>query len=80
MNGDRRQDIGLKMVYGLLCTIITILLMLFFNKTYGLAETAQKLSNENKKDIAVMQQCIKAIDLNLVKIDFKLDTLLEKRK
>jgi len=80
MNGDRRQDVGLKIVYALLTGIIAIMLTVFFMKTYNLAEGATDLSQENKKDIAVLQQCIKGIDLSLAKMDIKLDTLLSVRK
>lgn len=76
LNGDRRQDVGLKVVYALLTSIIAIMLTVFFMKTYNLAEGAQILSQENKKDIAVLQQCVKNIDLSLAKMDIKLDTLL----
>jgi len=80
MNGERRQDIGLKMVYVILTAIITLLLSIFFNKTYTIAEQALTIGNENKKDVAVLQQCIKGIDLSLTKMDLKLDTLLTRKK
>jgi hypothetical protein len=76
MNGERRQDIGLKIVYVILTAIITLLMAVFFNKTYTIAEQALTMSNENKTNIAVLQQCIKSVDLALVKMDIKLDTLL----
>ena len=76
MNGERRQDIGLKMVYVILTAIITLLLSVFFNKTYTIAEQAIELGHENEKEIAVVQQCIRNIDLILAKMDIKLDTLL----
>ena len=80
LNGDRRNDIGLKLVYVILTAIITLLLSVFFNKTYSIAEEARALSNDNKTAIAVNQQCIKSIDLSLTKMDLKLDTLLAIRK
>ena len=76
LNGDRRQDIGLKMVYVVLTAIITLLMAVFFNKTYSIAADAAEIGQENRKDIAVLQQCIKTIELNLAKMDIKLDTLL----
>ena len=76
LNGDRRQDIGLKMVYVILTAIITLLMSVFFNKTYSIAIEASKMGTDNSRDIAVLQQCIKTIDLNLAKMDIKLDTLL----
>lgn len=80
MNGERRQDIGLKIVYVILTAIITLLMATFFNKTYTIAEQALALGNENKTEIAVVQQCIKGIDLSLAKMDIKLDTLLTIKK
>jgi len=76
LNGERRQDIGLKIVYVILTAIITLLMAVFFNKTYSVAEDARIGVAETKKDIAVLQQCIKGIDFSLVKMDLKLDTLL----
>ena len=76
LNGERRQDIGLKIVYVILTAIITLLMAVFFNKTYSIAESALTLGNENKIDIAVLKQCVKGIDISLTKIDLKLDTLL----
>ena len=80
LNGERRQDVGLKMVYVILTAIITLLMSVFFNKTYSIAVEAVKAGQDNSKDIAVLQQCIKGIDLNLAKIDIKLDTLLVIKK
>lgn len=76
LNGDRRQDVGLKLVYSLLTGVIAVMLTVFFIKTYNLAEGAQSLSQENRKDVAVLQQCVKSIDLTLIKMDLKLDTIL----
>ena len=80
LNGERRQDVGLKIVYVVLTAIITLLMATFFSKTYNVAETALAMSNENKRDVAVLQQCIKGIDSSLAKIDFKLDALLVIKK
>ena len=52
---------------------------IFFNKTYSIADQALAMSNENKKDIAVLAQCIKGIDLSLIRMDLKLDNLLLKK-
>jgi len=49
---------------------------IFFNKTYETAVMAMSLSNDNKRDIAVMQECVRAINSNLAKMDYKLDTLI----
>ena len=80
LNGERRQDVGLKMVYVILTAIITLLLSVFFNKTYSLAEEAYEKSYTNQKDVAVLNQCYKDIDRRLIGIDFKIDTVLAKVK
>jgi len=77
MNGERRQDIGLKMVYVILTAIITLLLSAFFNKTYDMAQDAYGMAQENRKNIAVAEQCYKDIDRRLTSIDYKLDKLLK---
>ena len=77
MNGERRQDIGLKIVYVILTAIITLLMSTFFNKTYNIAEIALAQSNENKKDVAVLQQCFREIDRRLTAIDGKLDRIVK---
>ena len=76
LNGERRQDVGLKLIYSLLTGIIAIMLTVFFMKTYTIAEDAKNGVAVAKMDIAVLQQCIKGIDLALTKMDIKLDTLL----
>ena len=77
MMQERRQDVGLKMVYVILTAIITLLLSVFFNKTYDMANSAYGMAQDNKKDIAVTQQCYKDIDRRLASIDFKLDKLIK---
>jgi len=76
MPEERRKDVGLKLIYVILTALITLLLSIFFNKTYDTAVAAMNLGNENKKDIAVIQECIKSVNSNLFKMDGKLDTLL----
>ena len=80
MTEERRKDIGLKFVYVVLTAIITLLMSVFFNKTYETAIAAMSLGNENKREIAVMQECIKSVNSNLSKIDYKLDALLGWKK
>lgn len=80
MTEERRKDIGLKFVYVVLTAIITLLMSVFFNKTYEAAIAAMSLGNENKREIAVMQECIKSVNNNLSKIDYKLDTILGWKK
>lgn len=75
---ERRQDIGLKFVYVILTAIITLLMSVFFNKTYTIAESASTLGYENKKDIAVLQNSYTNIDRRLATIDIKIDRLLIK--
>ncbi len=76
MNGERRQDIGLKLVYVSLTAIITLLLSLFFNKTYAISEQALRMANENSTSIAVVQEWIKSTNITMEKMDLKLDTLV----
>ncbi len=73
---ERRKDVGMKMIYVILTALITLLLSIFFNKTYNTAVEAMALGNENKKDIAVIQECIRSVNKNLEKIDFKIDKLI----
>lgn len=76
MTEERRKDVGLKLVYVILTAIITLLMSIFFSKTYETAIAAMSLGNENKRDIAVLQECIRSVNTNLVKMDSKLDTLV----
>jgi hypothetical protein len=48
----------------------------FFNKTYTIAEEAKNGLSATNVKVAVLEQCVKGIDLSLVKMDLKLDTLL----
>jgi hypothetical protein len=75
-NGERRQDIGLKLMYVIFTAILTLLLATFFNKTYTIAEEAKNGLSVTNVKVAVLEQCIKGIDLALAKMDIKLDTLL----
>ena len=77
LNGDRRQDVGLKLVYSLLTGIIAMMLTVFLMKTFSTAEEARAGVADAKRDIAVLQQCIKGIDVSLVKMDIKLDKILD---
>lgn len=79
LNGERRQDVGLKMVYVILTAIITLLMATFFNKTYNISEAALAMGNDNRKDIAVQKECIETIKLSLIKMDLKLDNILLKK-
>lgn len=78
MNGDRRQDIGLKMVYVILTAIITLLMSIFFNKTYNMAVEAYQGVNNANKDIAVLQSNFSEISRRLTQIDIKIDKILLK--
>lgn len=72
MENNRRNDIGNKVLMGVISMLVSVI-MIF---TIYSAQAALSSSNENKKDVAVLQQCIKTIDLSLAKMDLKLDTLL----
>jgi len=73
---DRRNDLGLKLVYVILTAIITFLLSIIFFETYRKAETAIVLSNSNKADIMVTQEVNKSINKNLENLNCKVDRLL----
>jgi predicted DNA-binding protein YlxM (UPF0122 family) len=80
MSDERRKDVGMKTMYVILTALITLLLSIFFNKTYDQSVSAMTLGNENKKDIAVIQECIKSVNSSLNKMDEKLDLLVGWRK
>ena len=75
---EKRNDIGLKLVYVILTAMLTLLLSVFFNKTYNIACEASERGYSNEKNIAVLQQSYKEIDRRLCGIDTKLDTLIAK--
>jgi hypothetical protein len=77
---ERRTDVGLKLIYVILTAIITLMLSVFFNKTYETACAAERLSYENKKDIAVIQQCFTDVERRLTGMDGKLDVLIGIKK
>jgi len=52
------------------------LLSIVFFETYRKAEAALVSSNDNKRDIAVMQSCVASVNSTLTKMDIKLDKLL----
>ncbi len=76
MEKERRNDIGLKTLYVLLTAIITFLLSITFFETYRKADAAVTGVSEIRKDVAVLQNCIKSIDKNYDLINLKLDKLL----
>ncbi len=76
MTEERRKDVGLKMMYIILTAIITFLLSIVFFETYRKAEASLVASNENKKDIAVLKECVSSVNGTLSKMDNKLDALL----
>ncbi len=76
MEKERRNDIGLKTLYVLLTAIITFLLSITFFETYRKADAAVTGVSEIRKDVAVLQSCIKSIDKNYDIINLKLDKLL----
>uniref|UniRef100_A0A6M3IXA5 Uncharacterized protein n=1 Tax=viral metagenome TaxID=1070528 RepID=A0A6M3IXA5_9ZZZZ len=76
MEKERRNDIGLKTLYVLLTAIITFLLSITFFETYKKADAAVTGVSEIRKDVAVLQSCVKSIDKNYDIINLKLDKLL----
>lgn len=77
---ERRNDVGLKMVYVILTAIITFLLSITFFETYRKADAANIGVGEVRKDVAVIQETIKGINKNFEGINGKLDLLLGWRK
>ena len=73
---ERRNDVGLKIVYAIALFVVTFMLSLFFNHTYNVANAANGLANINAKDIAVLQHQWIEIDRRLTQIDTKIDKLL----
>ncbi len=76
MEKERRNDIGLKTLYVLLTAIITFLLSITFFETYKKADAAVTGVSEIRKDVAVLQSCVKSIDKNYDIINLKLDKLI----
>ncbi len=76
MEKEGRNDIGLKTLYVLSTAIITFLLSITFFETYRKADAAVTGVSEIRKDVAVLQSCIKSIDKNYDIINLKLDKLL----
>jgi hypothetical protein len=62
---ERRQDVGLKFIYGIAGGLVMFLLTLFFNHTYNLATEAFSVASTATKDVAVLQQCFKDIGRRL---------------
>jgi len=77
---ERRNDVGLKMVYVILTAIITFLLSVTFFETYRKAEAAVSGLSESKKDIAVLQSAVVAINKSFDSVNSKLDLLLGWKK
>jgi len=77
MMQERRQDVGLKFIYGIAGALIMFVLSLFFNHTYGLAVNALNIAQENKTGVAVLNQTYKDIDRRLTSIDYKIDKILK---
>lgn len=68
-NNQRRNDIGGKIIVGVVLGIIA----LFFNASYNLAKEAQLLAFSNKVDISVQRTTLQSLDKNIceVKADVK---------
>ncbi len=77
---ERRRDIGLKLLYVIGGAVITLMLWAFLQKTFEKADYALALGNENKKDIAVIQETVKGINKNFDTVNGKLDLLLGWKK
>jgi hypothetical protein len=73
---ERRKDIGLKLLYGMAGSLIAFLLSIIFFATYKKADAAMDGLGEVKKDVAVLQECVKTGNENYKVINYKLDKLL----
>jgi hypothetical protein len=77
---ERRQDVGLKISFVIFSAIITILLGLFFTKTYESAARACEVGTGNTKDIAVLRSeynlTVAEIYRRINNMDGKLDVLI----
>ena len=71
---ERRNDLGNKVLVGVISMLVT-LIMLF---TIYTAKEALSLGNNNKTDVAVLQEGYKVIKDNLIGINIKLDKILYK--
>jgi len=76
---EKRVDIGLKVVYAIGFAVVSILLGFFFNGTRETSLKACEMGYENTKEIAVLKNEYKNIDLRLSSMDIKLDKLLTKQ-
>lgn len=77
---DRRNDVGGKIVTGVMIALLTFLLTLFFSKTYDIAEKGYAMGFENSRDVAVLQANQKTIIKGIECISVKLDSLMYKDK
>jgi len=75
---DRRNDIGYKIGGVILYALIALLMMVFLNRTYDLAITAQDKASINEKDIAVLKSQTTEVLRRLESIDTKTDVISEK--
>jgi hypothetical protein len=77
---ERRKDVGLKTLYGILTVLIAFVLSIIFFETYRKADAAVTGVAETKKDVAVIQESIKGINKNFDIVNDKLDILVGWRK
>jgi nitrate reductase assembly molybdenum cofactor insertion protein NarJ len=57
-------------------SLIAFLLSIIFFATYKKADAAETGLGEVRKDVAVLQECIKTVNKNYDVINYKLDKLL----
>jgi hypothetical protein len=77
---ERRRDVGIKTLYGILTVLIAFVLSIIFFETYRKADAAVTGVAETKKDVAVIQESIKGINKNFDTVNDKLDILVGWRK
>jgi tetrahydromethanopterin S-methyltransferase subunit G len=82
---ERRNDIGTKVGWVILYSLIALILVVFLNKTYDMAEGAYKGNTETAKNVAVLQSQYSEVLRRLGELDNKatdtnnkLDELIKK--
>ena len=75
---DRRNDLGGKVLLGILVAVIAFLLTDRFTLTYQKASIAEAKAQEISVKQASQEECLNSIKAQLAKIDIKIDRILNK--
>ena len=73
---ERRKDIGLKFIYITATAVISILITILLQNTYGLAQNNSEKITKTQLSIAILEQSSKETQRRLDGIDTKLDTII----